>query len=762
MKKTLVLVAVLLSFVSCSKFETATPQLPAGRVDFEEQMKKDEFHRDTEVFSTEIARPYDVVEYSLKGHYDWSRSRLMANVTITLEREAGVRTIELDSVVTQVSKVALATGEDLPFTVNAAAQNLTFDLPATMTGSTVVVRIDYEVMAGSQADERRRNLNLILPRLGDPVQSRVIYTRSEPRGAHAWMPCNDRPADGARFSIELTMPSMERMISNGRLLRDDVVGAERTMAYRTDKPQPTYLMAFAQGDFVTATRQHGSLPVSVWARRGLQVAWDSILDETVREIALFEKLLTPYPYEKYVIVLLPEFGGGMEHASITFNEELRSSQPLRGDFALMAHELGHHWFGDYITVKHWDDLWVKEGMATLLSAEAMRTFEDEKQTGLLMGEIFGVRNGDAVRDPALAPEAKYTSGPYGRAAWLYTQIRSMIGEKAFWGALRSVLLAHEYSAVTSEDVLEAFRPYLGEARYAKTLASLSAHEFPQLQVSVVDDVLTLTLEDKENALLSPLEIVTVGAAGQQSRQALVAGASVSLTRQPGMLVSLDPRDVHPAFATWIRGTDAEAVRKTMDQSLAKLVTPVDATELALFTTLNPSSQLVAMTAPDGWASLTPADFMQMRGEMSSVTARFASMSLACARARAAQDPADQAAWTELLSEIMLNPDFLGLHTQTGAMLFSNCRGVVPPVLMTRLAMVEKQAAATWIGDAELAYLSYLPVDGVVTTWSPLAETGRSLRARMIALDAIANRANLGGQKGPGVETAKAMGAFGQA
>ncbi|MES2962390.1 MAG: hypothetical protein V4760_00775, partial [Bdellovibrionota bacterium] len=174
-----------------------------------------------------------------------------------------------------------------------------------------------------------------------------------------------------------------------------------------------------------------------------------------------------------------------------------------------------------------------------------------------------------------------------------------------------------------------------------------------------------------------------------------------------------------------------------------------------FPALSPGNQVAAISTPELW-KISPAEFVGLHSNIGSVFSRFASLSLACARSRLAQDAIEKAEWTDILGDVMLTPDLLGMVGPTGPLLNANCRDVVPESLISRLSMVGKQATSSKIGDAELAYLSFLPVDGVMKTWGALAENATSLRARMIALDTIATRMATPNEKGRGEDSAKAM------
>ncbi len=126
------------------------------------------------------------------------------------------------------------------------------------------------------------------------------------------------------------------------------------------------------------------------------------------------------------------------------------------------------------------------GMASLLEWEGARQHLDRDGTAVAVGEARAVVAGEAVRDLALPPGQKYTSGPYDRAAWLLTQMRALAGEAAFWGAIRQVLDEHCFGSVGSDAFLEAFRPALGDAALEGVRRALDAHALPSLAVEPIE------------------------------------------------------------------------------------------------------------------------------------------------------------------------------------------------------------------------------------------------------------------------------------
>jgi len=740
-KKLILAVFAIVTAVACSGVvsESVPPVGLKDQSDAEDLLKRNELARDRLRFSTEPAREFDVESYDLTGRFDWATRLLRAALAITLDRKPGLATLELDSNVERVTRVRLAGGKELAFSVDGGGGLLKIDLPADLTATRLELLIDYEAMGGLASDQTHRNLTVIPARKGDPVQSPVVFTHSEPRGARAWMPCNDRPADRALFHTRFTMSEEERLIANGRLVNDSVSGGVRTVEHRTEHPLPTYLMAFAQGDFVSAQRQHGSLPIAVWARRGVSVDFQGVLDETDRQLTTYERLLVPYPFEKYAVVLIPEFGGGMEHASITFNDEQSSSQRLAGDLSLMGHELGHQWFGDLVTVKTWDDLWIKEGMATLLSAESSRPYEDLFNTGTLMGQNFAAVSGDAMRDSNDAPEDKYHTGPYGRSAWFLTQLRALIGEDAFWGHLRHILTAHAYGAISSEEFLAEFEPSLSPELYKKALKAIEAHEMPSLAPEWKDGVLKLSLTDKEGALLAPYEILEKSADGGEKHLLLTAGGSVELKKSPGKLIALDPNEAHSRLAFWLRDEKGE-IQRALREGLNALQTPSTPDELQVFKTLPAATQKRAITESPSWR-ITAAQFADLRDGLGSASGRFAALNLACRLAKNAASSslaptpsAEKDTWQAILEESFANPPMLGASAHVS---LHDCQGALPASTTARLHLIATHPDSPFLNDLEIFFLERLPLENGFATWSPLVLQGASLRARLLPVTDLA-------------------------
>jgi hypothetical protein len=716
---------------------------------FTKELRQTEFLRDSGRQMTlhqsigVAARNYDVTRYDLQGQYNWRTHALEAIVSISLTPlVADLDEIILDSGVAAVKSVKTSTGVYLPFSVEEDANIIKIELlPAVRvaSGAALTLTIAYESKPGM-------SLRAIEARKGDPTQSHVVYTTSEPRGAADWMPCNNVPSDRAEFSADFTMPAGESMISNGDLVENDVEGGERHVRYSTRYSLPTYLMAFAIGEFDVSSRQHGSLPVSLWSRRGIPVDSNGVLTELTRQIAALETLLVPFPFEKYAVVMLPDFpAGGIAHAGITFQAENRSTESsLPGDMGLMAHELGHQWFGDYVTVSDWDDLWIKEGMATLLAEEAMRPLEDQNRSGRLFGTNFEIVAGEAMRDTSLPPDDKYTSGPYSRSAWFFTQLRGLTGEKDFWKTLRRILTTHAFGNISSSEIIDAFKPLLKPEVYAKAVAAIDAKAVPQLILVPASEntPVQLSLVETEPSILVPIEIRWQSADGSFVSDFLEANKSITLAPLEGRRLVVDPADIHP---DWSNLADKD-LYKTL---VVPLMTPQTEDDLSSFLQANGSVQSRLLMATNVLPPLKSDNFADFYSRLNSESGKFLALQLACHIA--ASEPTDaQQNWKPVLAEALQKVPTRGFRVRSRG--FSECMQIIgDEQLEVFWNMLAANPQDNGLNETQLQTLALFASKSprALTAWGAVALEGRWVRTREMAVFQLLKHAE---KKLPGYES----------
>ncbi len=689
----------------------------------------DEAKRHFNTFGPKAVAPplLDVKSYHLQAAFDWPTLTLKATLQITLQLlDVKNDAITLSSRVTRLDSVTAPDGTALSFTTSDG--KLTIALPAELANAarrgSIQIALKYETKANSATDAA---LAATPVRKGDPVKRRTVATLSEPLGAEEWMPCHNSPADRALFSTRFTTVENEKFISNGELKEETVHGGFRHTTYATSYTLPTYLMAFAFGNFEVVTDTSFRVPLQIWHRKGLSVDTKGMLSFLKKTMEHFESLLVNYPFEKYALVLLPAFNGGLEHASITFQGETRSSHSrVVHDLELTAHEMAHQWFGDLMTISSWDDLWIKEGMATLLAQEAIRFKQDATKSGRRFARDFTVEEGHAIRDLSLAPNDKYTSGPYGRAAWAYTQLRSLWGEARFWGWLATLLKTHAFASLGTDDLLAAVENEGGKALANKFKLALAAKALPTVaSAEFKDQRLTLTLVDQENSLIAPIEIHTLALNEMKTRRDLAVGKNVLPLPEKSVLV-LDPQDAHPLFEF---GFETAAIGSVVNP----LLVGNQETNAALFPKLGAANQIDALQFSHGW-QFTPDNFLALYNQTHSDTGRYSLIGLACGLA-VGQTPA----WKTALLEALKNPPGFGVPDPALTTGWSACRPLLGATFDSAWDELLKAPERSGEVEPELLQLALVSRDqaAVFATVKKLTALGGTVRTQRMMLELLA-------------------------
>jgi aminopeptidase N len=332
-----------------------------------------------------------------------------------------------------------------------------------------------------------------LHRFADPVDGRIYtYTQFETADAHRVYACFDQPDIKTTFELDVDAPADWHVVT--------VTPADRRPATVSDVPQAssahwhfaesrplsTYVTAVIAGAYhVVNDVHHGraaDIPLGIYCRRSLaeHLDADEIFAVTKQGFAFFEKeFAAPYPFEKYDQLFVPEFNAGaMENAgAVTFLEDylFRSrvtDTAYEGRATTILHEMAHMWFGDLVTMRWWDDLWLNESfatyMATLAQAEATRwrdawtTFANEEKTWAYRQDQLSTTHPIAADIPDVeAVETNFDGITYAKGAAVLKQLVAWVGREPFFTALRTYFDVHAWGNTTLEDLLTALEESSG-------------------------------------------------------------------------------------------------------------------------------------------------------------------------------------------------------------------------------------------------------------------------------------------------------------
>ena len=305
-----------------------------------------------------------------------------------------------------------------------------------------------------------------------------VYSLFVPADASTVFPCFDQPDLKARFSLTLTMPAGWTAIGNAPVAQSRRNARSRSIAFTATEPISTYAFAFAAGPFVALGAGGQSEPSRVWVRRSQRRRARSEVREILRLNGEAVHFCARYfdhrfAFSKYDLVLIPHFAyRGMEHAGATFLSEDATLLPKAHGTAkrfqralLIFHETAHQWMGDLVTMRWFDDLWIKEGFANFIAyklAERVcsRTYARLAFHDLKVGayETDRTPGATALHHPlADLTQAKsaYNTIVYAKAPAILKMLEQRLGEHAFRRAVRALVREHAYGSVDWRDLVAA-------------------------------------------------------------------------------------------------------------------------------------------------------------------------------------------------------------------------------------------------------------------------------------------------------------------
>ena len=309
-----------------------------------------------------------------------------------------------------------------------------------------------------------------------------LYTLLVPSDAHALFPCFDQPDLKARLTLSLTVPSEWTAIANGKAISQEPGATSTVFRFAESEKLPTYLFAFAAGPYQRFIGGPRLTPLLVRASRAREVEVDSLQNQVGSALGSLERYFgIAYPFQQFQYMLSPSFPfGGMEHPGVTmFNEEsfiYREPPTLNqrlGRRATIYHEVAHQWFGDYVTMRWFDDLWLKEGFATYMAAK-MQQLEGLPNPWM----SFYLRNKPAAYDVDLTAgttpiwqqlanldqaKSNYGAIVYNKAPGVLKQLNYLVGDSAFRAGVHDFLVTHPYGNATWRDLLASIGRASGQS-----------------------------------------------------------------------------------------------------------------------------------------------------------------------------------------------------------------------------------------------------------------------------------------------------------
>ena len=465
-------------------------------------------------------------------HYDLfldlSRENKTFSGKVTITGQAQSNRISLHQKDLEIASVEVA-GETRPFTVDHENEALHIELSEAGRVELVIA------FSGKITD----NMTGIYPSYYtvDGVKKEVLSTQFESHFAREAFPCVDEPEAKATFDLALRFDQAEGELALSNMPEIDVEKRKETgiWKFETTPRMSSYLLAFVAGDLqgVTAKTKNGTL-VGVYSTKAHPLSnLDFSLDIAVRSIEFYEDYYgVKYPIPQSLHIALPDFSAGaMENwGLVTYREvylvvDENSTFASRQQVALVvAHELAHQWFGNLVTMKWWDDLWLNESFANMMEYVCVDAIEpswnifEDFQTGgvpsaLKRDATDGVQSVHVeVKHPDEINTLFDGAIVYAKGSRLMHMLRRWLGDADFAKGLHAYFEKHQYSNTIGRDLWNALGQASGRDVAAFMDSWLEQPGYPVLTVKVENDVLKISQkqffigehEDKNRLWVVPL------------------------------------------------------------------------------------------------------------------------------------------------------------------------------------------------------------------------------------------------------------------
>ena len=358
-----------------------------------------------------------------------------------------------------------------------------------------------------------------LHRFVDPADGEIyLYSQFEVPDSRRVFPVFEQPDLKAEFEFSVRVPSHWVVVSNQPEVKiepkDCGCGRAQTWYFKPTPRMSSYITAIVTGPYEKVTSELTNsegrvIPLGVYARKSLMpyVDADDIFELTRQGFEFYEKQFkTPYPFEKYDQLFVPEFNAGaMENAGcVTYLETYvfrsKVAEALRERRAItILHELAHMWFGDLVTMKWWNDLWLNESfaefMSTLAAAENTRYAQEAWATFSASEKTWAYRQDQLSSTHPIVAEIRdlhdvqvnFDGITYAKGASVLRQMVAWVGQENFMAALKKYFDKHAWGNTVLDDLLVELEETSGRDVRAWSAKWLETAGVNTLTVEVADD-----------------------------------------------------------------------------------------------------------------------------------------------------------------------------------------------------------------------------------------------------------------------------------
>ena len=389
-------------------------------------------------------RGYDALEYGVKLTFEPKAGRIVASTTVDAVATENLGRLSLDFFGPRVTEVRV---DQMPVDFRRRPGKLiVYPREELAAGSEFAVSVRYsgrppKVVGADGVEEG-----------WIPTDDGVLAV-GEPQGTAAWIPCNNVPADKARFEFAITVGDGLKAIANGRRVRSENSGAGVTFHWIERNPMSSYLAVLDIGRGRIVESRIGRVPT--WSLFDPRMAGGGReVQRDLPEVLRFEsRLFGGYPFRAAGAILdyAPRLGYALEAQS----RPIYTFSPGR---SILVHEMAHEWFGDSVGLERWPDIWLNEGFATWV-----QWYFSERHGGPSAQQIFDFWRPVSEEEKFLwapppgrpgSPKYLFASSVYLRGAMALQALREKIGTETMLRVLRTWATEHRHGSASTPEFIE--------------------------------------------------------------------------------------------------------------------------------------------------------------------------------------------------------------------------------------------------------------------------------------------------------------------
>lgn len=457
--------------------------------------------------------------YRLEIEPNLNESKFDGQVFIEVQVREAVSEIVINALELTLHEVRITAQDGSEFigevSYNAREEQVILTWPTVLAPGLFTLWIRYEGILGSTMSGFYRTQ--VPDRQGNPVV--IAATQCEQTDARRIFPGWDEPEFKARFAITLIVPADQRAFSNGKELSNTLdQQGRRRVEFAETIPMSTYLVALVVGPYETTVPEMvGDIPVRIVARQGFAHLTDFAKQAAVDTLKYFQDYFgIPYPGDKLDHIAIPEFAAGaMENLGcVTYREELllldpNQSSPIEQSNAMstIGHETAHMWFGDLVTMRWWNGIWLNEAFATFMELHATDALHPEWDSWTLFSHgrslalaVDGLKNSRPIEYPVGRPVeswAMFDLLTYQKGASILRMLEQYLGEEVFRQSVVQYIRRHSMKNTEASDLWDALEEVSHEPVRSIMESWVLQAGYPLVLAQLTDDGQNLVLSQKQ-------------------------------------------------------------------------------------------------------------------------------------------------------------------------------------------------------------------------------------------------------------------------